>query len=176
MRSRRNDQISGGYEMRDLESVQTLEFSGQLLQRGFWLYIWRITYSSELFLYVGRTGDSSSANAASPFNRMGQHFDFREKAKGNAMMRNLRKEGIDPVRCNFELTAIGPLFAEQSTMEEHMPFRDKVAAMECALAKALRARRYTVLGSHGSRKGLDKELFDQIFARVEREFPDIGSV
>ena len=56
-------------------------FEGEVLQRGFWLYVWKIAYDQETYLYIGRTGDSSSPNASSPFNRIGQHLDFRENAK-----------------------------------------------------------------------------------------------
>ena len=40
-----------------------LNFNGELLQRGFWLYIWEIkTPKKKHLYYVGRTGDSSSIN------------------------------------------------------------------------------------------------------------------
>ena len=44
------------------------------LERGFWLYVWVIDGAGDTLHYVGRTGDSSSSNAQSPFNRMGQHL------------------------------------------------------------------------------------------------------
>ncbi len=150
---------------------QRIAFSGQLLRRGFWLYAWRISRGPELYVYVGRTGDSSSPNAASPFSRMSQYLDFRANAKGNAMMRNLRKRGVEPVDCEFELHAIGPIFPEQDSMEQHKPFRDAAAALECALAKELRARGYDVLGNHSSRMRLDERIFKEVRNMVAGSFP-----
>jgi hypothetical protein len=66
--------------MADLNSY-AMSFHDELLQRGFWLYVWDIRAGSERRLYVGRIGDSSSPNAASPFQRIGQHLDFRENAR-----------------------------------------------------------------------------------------------
>ena len=58
-------------------STQLIRFEGALLQRGFWLYVWEIKpFDGSVFCYVGRTGDSSSHNAQSPFNRMSQHLGF----------------------------------------------------------------------------------------------------
>ncbi len=45
----------------------SMTFDGALLERGFWLYVWRIIEGTRTVLYVGRTGDSSSPNASSPF-------------------------------------------------------------------------------------------------------------
>ena len=45
-----------------------------MLERGFWLYVWRIASPIGEVLYVGRTGDSSSLNASPPFMRMAQHL------------------------------------------------------------------------------------------------------
>ncbi len=50
-----------------------MKFDGALLERGFWLYVWEITGDSSHHVYVGRTGDSSSPHAQSPFKRIGQH-------------------------------------------------------------------------------------------------------
>ena len=88
-------------------------FDGRILQRGFWLYVWIITHEEQEFLYVGRTGDSSSQFASSPFSRIGQHLDLRSNAKGNSLLRNIRRENLDPMACTFELFAVGPLFEEQ---------------------------------------------------------------
>ena len=127
----------------------TVAFDGQLLRRGFWLYVWRIKSSKGLRLYVGRTGDSSSRYAASPFHRIGQHLDARPNAKGNALMRQMLDDGLDPTRCKFELVALGPLFPEQKSLASHRPIRDIVGGMEGALATLFRERGYIVLGTHG---------------------------
>jgi hypothetical protein len=83
-------------------------FDGGLLERGFWLYIWEITTPEGAHLYyVGRTGDSSSIKAQSPFNRLGQHLGFRKQ--NNALRRRLAEKGIDPEGCSFRLVSLtGP--------------------------------------------------------------------
>jgi hypothetical protein len=151
--------------------VYKMSFDGQVLKRGFWLYIWKISTSRRKYLYVGRTGDSSSANAASPFNRIGQHLDFRENAKGNAMAKRLIEKGIDPSKCEFEMLAIGPIFPEQNTKENHYPVRDTIAALECALSEELKKRKYMVLGTHTSRKSLNKQLFEKVLEKINDYFP-----
>ena len=40
--------------------VARANFSGRILERGFWLYVWKVTAPNKTVFYVGRTGDSSS--------------------------------------------------------------------------------------------------------------------
>ena len=128
----------------------SIKFDGRVLDRGFWLYVIDILAPEGRRLYVGRTGDSSSSNAASPFARIGQHLDRRVNAKGNALARNLRAVGINPSVCSMEMIAIGPIFPEESVFALHKPVRDKMASLERALALALRQRGFTVLGKHSA--------------------------
>ncbi|MSR58901.1 MAG: hypothetical protein EXS05_14835 [Planctomycetaceae bacterium] len=146
------------------------QFDGRILQRGFWLYVWTISHQNEEFLYVGRTGDSSSKYASSPFSRIGQHLDLRAKAKANSLLRNIREKKLEPTSCKFELFAIGPLFDEQADMASHRKHRDIVAPLEAALASYLKAAGYQVLGTHGSRKPLDESLFREVLAIVNERF------
>ncbi len=148
-----------------------MEFSGKLLKRGFWLYIWDIKDDRRRSLYVGRTGDSSSPHASSPFRRIGQHLETRLSAKGNALGRQLKSAHIDAERCTFEMFAIGPIFAEQTTMPDHIPLRNKTAALERALADELTQRGYTVLGTHPCPAEPDAALFEQIVEEIEPLFP-----
>jgi hypothetical protein len=147
--------------------LQTLSFDGAILQRGFWLYVWEITPAGEAPLYyVGRTGDSSSTHAQSPFNRMGQHLGFKEAS--NALRRQLLAQGVIPEACHFKLVAVGPLDAEstEETRAEHDERRDRVAAMEKALAELMRESGYKVINRVQSKKALDL----QMFAGVRRAF------
>jgi hypothetical protein len=148
-----------------------MEFSGKLLKRGFWLYIWDIREDRRRHLYVGRTGDSSSPNASSPFRRIGQHLDSTLNAKGNALSRQLKSAGIEPETCNFEMTAIGPIFEEQETMPDHIPLRDKTAALERAVADELKRRGYTVLGKHPRAEAPDRGLLEQVIGKLQVAFP-----
>ena len=139
-----------------------MSFDGRLLKRGFWLYIWEIKGPFSPHVYVGRTGDSSSPNASSPFRRIGQHLDPRPGAKGNALGRQLKNSGIDCEECSFEMTALGPIFPEQATFEAHVPFRNQMAALERAVADLLRHRGYIVLGTHPRARTPDQGILCQI--------------
>lgn len=153
----------------------SMVFDGNVLAKGFWLYVWDIRGPSFRRLYVGRTGDSSSPNAQSPFKRVGQHLDTSPNARGNALGRQLRHADIDPLNCTFEMTAIGPIFPEQDTMEQHEPKRDHVAALERALADFLQEQGYIVLGSHPRPLAPDEQLFAQVLTIVEPKFPPVES-
>lgn len=148
-----------------------MEFNGKLLKRGFWLYIWDIREDRKRHLYVGRTGDSSSPHASSPFRRIGQHLDSRLNAKGNALGRQLKTANIDPEVCTFEMTAIGPIFEEQTSMPAHVPLRDKTAALERGLADELKKRGYDVLGTHPRAEPPDSDLMPELIAKLELYFP-----
>lgn len=125
---------------------------------------------SDHVLYVGRTGDSSSKYAASPFNRLGQHLDIRPKATANTLLRNIKAEGFNPAQCEFELTSIGPLFPEQETLEEHRKYRDIIAPLEVALAEYLKSKGHKVLGNHPKPRPKDEELFTQIKSMIKEMF------
>jgi hypothetical protein len=142
---------------------------GSLLERGFWLYVWRIRQGSRAALYVGRTGDSSSRYAASPFNRIGQHLDIRPKAKGNTLLKNIRRAGFVPERSSFELFSVGPLFPEQKTMNEHRKYRDIISPLEAALASRIRGKGHEVLGTHPAAKPFDQTLFAQVTKLLEAQ-------
>jgi hypothetical protein len=153
----------------------SMSFDGNVLARGFWLYVWDIRGPSFRRLYVGRTGDSSSPNAQSPFKRIGQHLDPSPNAKGNALGKQLSRAGIDPLECKFEMLAIGPIFPEQDTMDQHKPIRDQVAVLERALADFLRQQGYDVPGSHPRPVAPDGQLFTQVRTIVESTFPPVES-
>jgi hypothetical protein len=148
-----------------------MSFDGGVLQRGFWIYVWRITNSSREWLYVGRTGDSSSKYASSPFSRIGQHLDFRTKAKGNAMARQLKQVGIDPLDSKFEMIAVGPIFDEQSDFDSHKPIRDIMSGIEKKVALILRDRNYTVIGKHQSKSVPDPKILGTVVDKLDKMFP-----
>ena len=145
----------------------SITFDGRVLNRGFWLYVIAIDTPVGLLLYVGRTGDNSSANAASPFARIGQHLDLRANAKGNALTRNLRSVSIEPSTCTMEMIAIGPLFPEEKSFEAHRSIRDRVAALERALAARLKQQGHSVLGEHSSRVAVDENLLAEAAMLIE---------
>ena len=156
-------------------TLQSVSFSGGILQRGFWLYVWEITPpEGGALYYVGRTGDSSSTNAQSPFNRMGQHLGFAENS--NMLRRHLDKHGVVPERCTFRLVALGPL-EEESTAEsrdEHDDRRDRVAAMEKAVAELMMEAGHTVMNVVRCRKPLDRRRFAIVRDAFAKEFPKLN--
>lgn len=147
-------------------NMQELEFTGDILERGFWLYVWRVRSGKKEFYYVGRTGDNSSTNAASPFGRLSQHLDIRPNASADMLLRHVRKEGLDPLKCKYELYSYGPIFPEQKEWNKHVKYRDKVSPLECELAEYLHSNGLNVLGKHHSKKEADKELS----AKIKRAF------
>ena len=153
-----------------LESF-AMSFSGRLLARGFWLYVWDVRTPKARCLYVGRTGDSASPFASSPFRRIGQHLEMKPNAKGNALARQPKAAGFDCSECTFEMIAIGPLFPEQKTWKDHLPIRDHVAALERSVADDLRLRGYWVVGTHPPKKAPDEALMSEIRAILFQRFP-----
>lgn len=151
-----------------------MTFDGHLLNRGFWLYVWEIKGPMSHHVYVGRTGDSSSRHASSPFKRIGQHLDLSPMAKGNALGKQLRRAGVKYEDCTFEMVAVGPIFPEQTTREDHFPIRDRMAALERALADEMRCRGYVVLGTHPRAGSPDQSVLEQIRALLDPKFPVVA--
>ncbi len=152
----------------------SIKFDGRVLDRGFWLYVIEILAPEGRRLYVGRTGDSSSSNAASPFARIGQHLDCRVNAKGNALARNLRAVGINPSTCSMEMIAIGPIFPEERVFALHKPVRDEMASLEGAVALALKQRGFIVLGKHSVPREPDAAKLAEVLRLVEKRLARKG--
>lgn len=165
-------------------STHRLTLPGPMLQRGFWLYVWRVEVpDGGEWLYVGRTGDNSSPNASAPYTRMGQHLGVI--ANQNALRARLRDRDIKAENClAFHLVAHGPLHPEiakgegkprAELMDLHRPLRDEVGAYERDLALALEQAGYRVLNTvkwkhHGepARWKLIKEAFAEDFPRLSQ--------
>lgn len=109
-----------------------------MLSRGFWLYVWIVeTSDGQVVHYVGRTGDSSSLNAQSPFARMSLHLGSNDST--NQLRKHLRENQIVPETCErFELVCYGPILPESKIMDEHQERRDAVAGLEKAWCVALK--------------------------------------
>ncbi len=149
----------------------TLGFDGALLERGFWLYVWRIEEADQsVSLYVGRTGDSSSPHASSPFQRVARHLDPKPTAKSNSLYRKLNHARL----CRFDLVAVGPFFGEVNGFEKHKVLRDEMAGLEEALARLLKGEGYSVVGAHGNPKPYDEAKLEIARKEVEsflKKFP-----
>ena len=144
----------------------TIAFDGELLTRGFWLYAWEILFNGEKYIYLGRTGNSSSANAASPFNRVSQHLDFQETAKGNTLARRLREVDIDPNASNFRMIALEPIFQEQKSVDTHNRYRDQMATLEYEISSYLKWQGFEVIGKYQKGSAIDQTLLNELKSKV----------
>lgn len=153
-------------------ATHTLTLPGAMLERGFWLYVWRVETPVGEYLYVGRTGDNSSPYATPPYQRMGQHLGHQMTQ--NALRKHLESKGIEPEQCRaFHLIAHGPLFPEAENMDAHRAPRDVVAALEKALADTLSAVGYRVLNTVHCRKPLDEALFATVIEAFAKQLPKL---
>ncbi len=155
--------------------MHELSFDGGILRRGFWLYVWEIIRPQGTALYyVGMTGDSSSTNAQSPFNRMGQHLGFAKT--NNTLRKHLLKHEVEPELCRFRLLALGPLEPESriEARHEHDGRRDRVAAMEKALAEVMKEAGCLVINNVYSNKILNDDRFAQVREAFVRVLPALS--
>lgn len=152
--------------------MHQLAFSGALLRRGFWLYVWEITAADgRTVLYVGRTGDSGSPNAQSPFNRLGQHLGFNPLQ--NMLRKHLEKAGISPEECHFSLFSYGPILPEGDGWDEHRAGLAIIAPLEKALGEELHKAGYDVLNVVKCRKTLDLVHWAVVRAAFAAWFPQL---
>ena len=158
-----------------MPSTHELKLPGAMLERGFWLYVWRIKSPIGELLYVGRTGDSSSPNAAAPFARMGQHLGTNEQS--NMVRRHLERRQVSPETCDsLDLIAHGPLFEETRDWHTHKERRNIVSALEKALADGLARSGYDVLNEVKDRHELDSRRWAGVRTAFAAYFPRLGSV
>lgn len=157
-----------------MPSTHELKLPGAMLERGFWLYVWRITSPIGELLYVVRTEDTSSLNAAAPFARMGQHLGSNER--DNMLRRHLQRRQVRPERCiSFDLIAHGPVFEEARDWQTHKKRRDIVSALEKALADGLAGSGYDVLNKVKDRHELDSRRWATVRAAFATHFPRLDS-
>lgn len=155
-----------------------------MLQRGFWLYVWRVSTPRGEMLYVGRTGDSSSPHATAPYTRMGQHLGFAKAS--NSLRRLLLDNDVEPEVCKaFDLVSFGPIFPEVSAeagtdretrMKHHKPIRDTLAGLEKQLRDALDASGYQVLNIVHSKKPVDAALWADVRDAFTGHFPKLADL
>lgn len=150
-----------------------MTFDGTLLDRGFWIYAIRLTGASgKNYLYIGRTGDNSSKNAASPFQRIVNHLNLRPSAKANSLAKLITKHRILTATTHFRMTAVGPLFPEQMDFESHKPIRNQMTAIEKAVADHFRSKGYDILGKHDDNPAKNPEMTRQVIAALEEDFEE----
>jgi hypothetical protein len=148
---------------------------GGFLKRGFWLYVWEATCpDGRKLVYVGRTGDSSSPNAQSPFVRMGQHLGHAPNS--NMLRKHLERHDVQPETCSFRIIAHGPILPQAvGGMDAHTGPRDVIAAMEKQLAEDLAAAGYEVMNDVKCRKPLDEAAYSEVRRAFAVELPELQS-
>ena len=168
-----------------------LTLPSPMLQRGFWLYVWRVVRPrGEDLHYVGRTGDNSSPNASPPYIRMGQHLGSMKNQ--NALRGHLLKRKILPEECEqFDLVAHGPIHAEiakptgfshtdksakAKLMELHRPLRDIVGAMEKRLASDLQAVGYEVMNVVKWPHDVSDSEWSSVRRAFSKDFPKLQTI
>jgi len=155
-------------------NIHSLTLPGEMLRRGFWLYVWRIRVKGETLLYVGRTGDESSPHASAPYDRFGQHLGRNRNA--NALRRNLEARGLTLDQIDaYDFVFYGPVHDEAADLAAHIPLRDAIAALEKALADELTIAGYTVLNKVHCRRPLDPAEWDKVRNAFGAEFPKLVS-
>jgi hypothetical protein len=152
-------------------TLQSLEFRGALLRRGFWLYIWEIDCDDGRKVhYVGKTGDKASGVSQSPFDRLSKHLGSNKH--NNALRRHLAAHTLDPECCHFRFLSYGPLHIEEGE-KSHSDLCDITSALEHALACDLRDAGYVVLNDVKCRQPLDAVAFAEIRQAFAKQFPKL---
>ena len=148
--------------------ISRMSFDGTLLGRGYWIYAIIIYYkSNEMYLYIGRTGDNSSANAGSPFQRVMDHFNLRQSVPMNTIKDLIKKNEHEFSNIYFRLLAVGPLSPEQKDYESHKPIRNKMTALEKYVADYFVSKGYNVIGKHDDNEAKDQELNAKVIEALE---------
>jgi hypothetical protein len=151
-----------------------VSFDGEMLTRGFWLYVWEIVVDDGRTLYyVGKTGDKASGVSQSPFDRLSKHLG--SNLNNNALRRHLGTAKINLETCKFLFRACGPLYKNDS-MTPHSELCDIVSGLEKALADLMNVAGYRVINTVNCRTPLDKEAFDDIRRAFGAVFPRLLTV
>src|ERR1700738_2722495 len=117
----------------------------QILERGFWLYVWKVGLPDETIVhYVGMTGDTGAAIAQSAMNRVAAHLG--RNIKSNALRRYLKSKcDVDLEDCvSVYFYACGPVY-EKPSAGEYATQRGRVAALEKHLWAQMQSGNYQML-------------------------------
>jgi hypothetical protein len=150
--------------------ISRMFFDGAILERGYWIYVILIYHKSgKMYLYIGRTGDEAKKNAAaaSPFQRIGEHLNYRPSAKPNTVKKCFGSNKFPEYQ--IRLIAMGPLFPKQKDPDSHVRYRDKMKALEKSVAEHFISKGYYVPGKHYDSNAKDSELAKKVIKVLEPE-------
>ena len=162
-------QFDVGLGLLDMK-ISRMFFDGAILERGYWVYAILIYHKSDkMCLYIGRTGDEAKKNAAaaSPFQRIGEHLNYRPSAKPNTVKKCLGSNKFPEYQ--IRLIAVGPLFPKQKDSDSHVRYRDKMKALEKSVADHFISKGYYVPGKHYDSNAKDSELAKKVIKALEPE-------
>lgn len=157
--------------------IHHLELPSALLQRAFWLYVWKIVLPSGggTVHYVGMTGDTGAGTAQSAMNRVSAHLG--RNVKSNALRRYLKsKREVELEDCQaLDLFAFGPVYRSPEKAD-YATQRGKVAAIEKHLWAQMEAARYVMLNAQpAARAKLDRPRWEDVYSAFREHFHDLKS-
>jgi len=156
-----------------MSSFHQIFFEGNVLRRGFWLYVWEImTPDSHCAYYVGRTGDKASGVCQSPFDRFSKHLGAN--LNNNALRRHMGKHNLLPESCSFRFHTFGPLLTDNEL--SHDEKCDVIAALEKSLADSMAKAGYDVLNRVHCQMPLNNKLWEQAREQFARAFPKLTTL
>ena len=152
-----------------------LQFDGDVLRPGFWIYVWRVRSLRGELICVGNTGDPEAVTTLAPFHLMGSDLATHPLMPG-ALYRCLLNRGIAPTACEYEFIAHGPIYPEDGNEAggegAHRCHGQQVIAAAETLVIALRAGYYDVesfVQDSDDIPGL--ELWERIYHAFVPHFP-----
>jgi|25_taG_2_1085351.scaffolds.fasta_scaffold00433_7 hypothetical protein len=166
-----------------------IEIKPEWLCSGYYLYVARITYKRQEFVYIGQTGDNNYHSARAPLYRIGGHF-----AKGTSTENQIIKYFKKTVLNNKELTAfeleqelrksslkytffkIDDYSPKDSKEHDHLNKRMRIQAIEHYVIYALQDKaRLTVLNTRTkeSYSSSKRAYFKQKLTAIERTAVEI---
>lgn len=144
-----------------------------ILQRGFWLYVWRVCLPNDrIKYYVGMTGDVTGA-AQSPFNRVTSHLGANPRS--NALRKYLSRAGASIEKCkSFDLYTFGPIYPLPEPGKIYQAARSRVATLESKLWHHMKLSGYDMLNPPpGYSAPLDYTAWRQACTAFQAQLPNL---
>ena len=156
-----------------MPKLNVVNLAPELLERGFWLYVWKIALPDGSFVhYVGMTGDTVPKNGAqSAFKRIADHLGVNKNS--NQLRKYLSHRHVSPEQCrSLNFFAFGPIGKVPKDPAEYSRERGKIAALERSLCMWLRKGGYVVLHKDpGTRFAHGEEDWNEVRAALRGHFP-----
>jgi hypothetical protein len=166
--------------MTSTTGTYALTLAPALLEEGFWLYVIKIkTKENQEYLYVGRTGDTSSPNSAAPIKRLSQHLGSNKN--NNSLQRHIDVKQMS----DLEFIAHGPVFPAEKHLEEesreikmarHKEPLGNISALECKLAQELKNAGYNVLNEVRSNATLNESKWQEVKEAFAKHFDQLKTL